>query len=67
LICVNKPFDQSFTIKSVNTTQKGKQMSDILFHTFTGQMSLLCIGFAIAMVVYLWIYFIRKSNEASKN
>jgi hypothetical protein len=42
-------------------------MSDILFHTFTGQMSLLCIGFAIAMVVYLWIYFIRKSNEASKD
>ncbi len=42
-------------------------MLDILFHTFTGQLSLFCIGFAIAMVVYLWIYFIRKSKEASKD
>jgi len=42
-------------------------MSDILFHTFTGQLSLFCIGFAIAMVAYLWIYFIRKSGETSKN
>ncbi len=42
-------------------------MSEVLFHTFTGQMSLLCIGLATAIVVCLWVYFIRKSKEENKD
>ena len=38
-------------------------MLNVLFRTTTGLLSLACIVLAAAMVVALWVYFIRKSNE----
>lgn len=39
---------------------------DLLFGNWIGLLSMFTIGFASVIVVFLWIWFIRKSSQTAK-